>query len=129
MKFRMVNGIMSDNRAVSPVIGVILMVAVTVILAAVIATFVLGLGEDVSNTGPTISFDCEEGGTEVVVVGGQTTFDGTISVKGDTDGSVGSVKAGQAFDLENSNLDDAGQVIWTSSGETESAILFQGCNN
>jgi flagellin-like protein len=36
-----------DDRAVSPVIGVILMVAITVILAAVIGTFVLGLGENV----------------------------------------------------------------------------------
>lgn len=32
------------DRAVSPVIGVILMVAITVILAAVIAAFVLGIG-------------------------------------------------------------------------------------
>jgi flagellin-like protein len=38
------------TEAVSPVIGVILMVAITVILAAVIGTFVLGLGEDVSST-------------------------------------------------------------------------------
>jgi flagellin-like protein len=36
-----------DDSAVSPVIGVILMVAITVILAAVIGTFVLGLGEQV----------------------------------------------------------------------------------
>ncbi len=33
-----------DERAVSPVIGVILMVAITVILAAVIAAFVMDLG-------------------------------------------------------------------------------------
>jgi len=33
-----------DERAVSPVIGVILMVAITVILAAVIAAFVLDIG-------------------------------------------------------------------------------------
>lgn len=37
----------SEKRAVSPVIGVILMVAITVILAAIIGTFVLGLGENV----------------------------------------------------------------------------------
>jgi flagellin-like protein len=36
-----------DDSAVSPVIGVILMVAITVILAAVIGTFVLGLGDQV----------------------------------------------------------------------------------
>ena len=44
------------DDAVSPVIGVILMVAITVILAAVIATFVLGLGDSVSNTAPQASF-------------------------------------------------------------------------
>ena len=36
-----------EDRAVSPVIGVILMVAITVILAAVIGSFVLGIGGDV----------------------------------------------------------------------------------
>jgi len=41
-----------DSRAVSPVIGVILMVAITVILAAVIGTFVLGLGQNVSQSTP-----------------------------------------------------------------------------
>jgi len=34
-----------DERAVSPVIGVILMVAITVILAAVIAAFVMDMGQ------------------------------------------------------------------------------------
>jgi flagellin-like protein len=47
----------NSDDAVSPVIGVILMVAITVILAAVIATFVLGLGEQVSDTAPQASFD------------------------------------------------------------------------
>lgn len=45
-----------DERAVSPVIGVILMVAITVILAAVIGTFVLGLGDRVSTAQPSASF-------------------------------------------------------------------------
>lgn len=38
----------TEERGVSPVIGVILMVAITVILAAVIASFVLGFGDSVS---------------------------------------------------------------------------------
>jgi len=38
-----------DDRGVSPVIGVILMVAITVILAAVIASFVLGFGDSVQS--------------------------------------------------------------------------------
>lgn len=48
----------------SPVIGVILMVAVTVILAAVIGTFVLGIGSQVTSETPTSSFefDFDNGG-------------------------------------------------------------------
>jgi len=48
--------LIDEERAVSPVIGVILMVAITVILAAVIGTFVLGLGDQVQNTTPSASF-------------------------------------------------------------------------
>jgi len=47
----------TDDDAVSPVIGVILMVAITVILAAVIGTFVLGLGDQVQSTSPQASFN------------------------------------------------------------------------
>ncbi|WP_058997184.1 type IV pilin [Haloarcula sp. CBA1127] len=45
-----------DDDAVSPVIGVILMVAITVILAAVIASFVLGLGDQAQQATPQASF-------------------------------------------------------------------------
>jgi len=48
----------SDDRAVSPVIGIILMVAITVILAAVIGSFVLGLGDSVQSA-PQATFDYE----------------------------------------------------------------------
>ena len=48
--------LLTGDDAVSPVIGVILMVAITVILAAVIAAFVLGLG-DTSDPAPQVSFD------------------------------------------------------------------------
>lgn len=48
-----------DSRAVSPVISVILLVAVAVILAGTISVFVLDLGESVSDTGPTVDFEIE----------------------------------------------------------------------
>jgi flagellin-like protein len=51
-----------DDRAVSPVIGVILMVAITVILAAVIGTFVLNLGGSVQeNVQAGVSVECDAG--------------------------------------------------------------------
>lgn len=40
------NGMAMNDAAVSPVIGVILMVAVTVIMAAIIGAFVFGMGGD-----------------------------------------------------------------------------------
>jgi len=51
---------LDNDRAVSPVIGVILMVAITVILAAVIGAFVLDLGsgvEENAQAGANIEFD------------------------------------------------------------------------
>jgi len=78
-----IKSIISDDDAVSPVIGVILMVAITVILAAVIATFVLGLGDQVSNTAPqaSFSFDYEQNGGDsdelMIVHEGGDSIDGT----------------------------------------------------
>lgn len=48
-----------DGDAVSPVVGVILMVAVTVILAAVAGSFVLGLGEETRGAPPQAGFEFE----------------------------------------------------------------------
>jgi flagellin-like protein len=53
------------KEGVSPVIGVILMVAITVILAAVIGTFVLGLGENVESTSSAAVTAEEDPGTSI----------------------------------------------------------------
>ena len=69
MKFR------ENEDAVSPVIGVILMVAITVILAAIIAGFVFGMTSDMPDT------------TKNVAIGVKGAADGhmTITVQGGTD--------------------------------------------
>jgi flagellin-like protein len=67
--------LLTEDRAVSPVIGVILMVAITVILAAVIGTFVLGLGQNVQSTPQaSFSFDFTASNTTVDIThtGGDT---------------------------------------------------------
>ena len=53
---------LKTEDAVSPVIGVILMVAITVILAAVIAAFVFGMAGSVSKT-KTVAATARQGGT------------------------------------------------------------------
>ena len=62
----------TEDRGVSPVIGVILMVAITVILAAVIGAFVLGLGDQASSTAPQASFqyDFEDKSNVTITHGG-----------------------------------------------------------
>jgi len=73
-----------DNRGVSPVIGVILMVAITVILAAVIGTFVLGLGDSLGEN-PTAGVQVDSNSTVTLVqLGGSA--DGIYC--GDTAGNV-----------------------------------------
>ena len=61
-----------NNEAVSPVIGVILMVAITVILAAVIAVFVFGMADDVQTT-KTVAVNVDridENSIQVTYMGG-----------------------------------------------------------
>jgi flagellin-like protein len=81
----------NDDRAVSPVIGVILMVAITVILAAVIGTFVLGLGDSLGDSTPQASFsiddvDADNNQIEVTKTGGQDIAysDLRVVVEGDS---------------------------------------------
>ncbi|OYR55663.1 type IV pilin [Halorubrum halodurans] len=74
----------TDDRAVSPVIGVILMVAITVILAAVIGTFVLGLGDSLGDSQPTAQLSAEvtNSGSNITVEhsGGDSIESGALNV-------------------------------------------------
>ncbi|MFC7248652.1 type IV pilin N-terminal domain-containing protein [Halomicroarcula sp. GCM10025324] len=104
-----------DERGVSPVISVILMVAITVILSAVIASFVLGLGQGADEIAPQISFDCESG--VPVVQGGETNFDGVVI---DANGNqYGTLSPGTPL--------APGRVTWQSADGSQSATLFEGC--
>ncbi|MFA9516195.1 type IV pilin [Halopenitus sp. H-Gu1] len=133
----------SDERAVSPVIGVILMVAITVILAAVIGTFVLGLGNDLQNTQPTASFNFQyedngEGTNDNVTIthAGGDTIDGSSDVVrltesagvGFTSGETwtdSSISAGSSH-IATLDGDWSGQTVrvnWESANGESSATL------
>lgn len=83
--------LLTDDDAVSPVIGVILMVAITVILAAVIASFVLGLGDQAQQATPQASFSfnydestgpADQGVVTITHDGGDTIEGNTLYVRG-----------------------------------------------
>lgn len=101
------------TEAVSPVIGVILMVAITVILAAVIGTFVLGLGENVGSTasaGVTVS---EEPGFSV-------TF--TVTDPGNLDAAIMVGPDGNRSARATDTLEAGVQVIIQEGGFNASNI-------
>lgn len=52
-----IRGFLTDENAVSPVIGVVLMVAVTVILSAAVGAFVLDIGNAVTEAQPQTAID------------------------------------------------------------------------
>ena len=72
-----------DERAVSPVIGVILMVAITVILAAVIAAFVLDIGPGDSTLSATSDISEDDGDIVVEIASGGGNIDGIAAVNSD----------------------------------------------
>ena len=134
-----------DERAVSPVIGVILMVAITVILAAVIGAFVIGIGED-QEVQPSASFNFDfEGDSELTVshsTGDTITSTETLEVVIDgesedwSDDLSGSdeVSAGDQVDIDIDNGDFSGladnswtgqsvSVVWESETGESSATL------
>lgn len=76
--------LLADEEAVSPVIGVILMVAITVILAAVIGTFVLGLTGNVQES-PQASFTFDFTEDSSIAAGTQLADD---SDSDDTNGDL-----------------------------------------
>ena len=100
--------LLADDDAVSPVIGVILMVAITVILAAVIASFVLGLG-DSQETAPNASLNFEyiedSGGDSLQVTksGGDEIDGSNLYIRGNTP-EPGSTSIGSSYDA-NTDVD------------------------
>ena len=107
-----------DDRGVSPVIGVILMVAITVILAAVIAAFVLGLG-DTNESAPSVTFDFEydgggsAGNVTVTMTGGESFDPARVSFAGENLGNTNSSSGADAFDGNSGVSNDGDNVSVT----------------
>jgi flagellin-like protein len=128
MEFRT---LLEDDEAVSPVIGVILMVAITVILAAVIGTFVLGLGDQVQQTAPNaqFSFDHDSGADELDITheGGDGIDQANLELAGDATNndpwnSVSTVTAGDTHTESGVTSSDSVSVVWQADGDRSSTL-------
>ncbi|MFB6074295.1 MAG: type IV pilin [Haloarculaceae archaeon] len=124
----------NDDDAVSPVIGVILMVAITVILAAVIASFVLGLGDQATQGQPTASFDFnyqESSGSNAGVLtishsGGDTIEAQALYVRGD---SITSAPSGMSADLSSAGSWSSTSQYGDTSEITSGKSIDVGVNS
>ena len=102
----------TDDRAVSPVIGVILMVAITVILAAVIGTFVLGLGDSLGNEQPTAQLNVENSSTATELIishgGGDSVNQADLEVVAYSGGSA--VASGDVTNAARTQVGTSGSI-------------------
>jgi flagellin-like protein len=106
----------TDEDAVSPVIGVILMVAITVILAAVIGAFVLGIGSSQEKAPQaSLDFSYDSGTVDITHDGGETLQESSLDV-------FGSYSGGCSEDLSGSSTFSAGSTLATCSGSTGETI-------
>ncbi len=134
----------ADEDAVSPVIGVILMVAITVILAAVIGTFVLGLGQNVNSSAPQANFQFEysdtngggltgtagdevqithTGGQDVDAANVEVTQSGGTSLSGT--GFSSTISTGTSATYTGANAGETIRVVWTSPSGGSSQTIGQ----
>jgi flagellin-like protein len=112
---------METDRGVSPVIGVILMVAITVILAAVIGTFVLDIGGSLSQSAPSATFEAE-----------QPTSD-TMAALANSDSEIVNITytGGEEVLLENINVTINGEQAYEQSdpganGNSNGVVTYKG---
>lgn len=124
----MSDSLFDQDRAVSPVIGVLLMVAVTVILAAVIGTFVLNLGGGVNENvkaGASVSVT-EDEEVKVTWNSNQNANELDVSITGCDTASTTLVSVGESWTSSTSCSDgDTAVVLVTAigNGDAETVIV------
>jgi flagellin-like protein len=132
-----IRNLFADEDAVSPVIGVILMVAITVILAAVIGAFVLGIGGSQEQT-PQASWEwnqqsgafssaditCSSGNSihvQVTHQGGDEINAGQLTLGGES--CSGTATAGISLQTDGASSSDTINLVWKSSSSDSTSIL------
>ncbi|WP_084156985.1 type IV pilin [Haladaptatus cibarius] len=129
------NEFRSETRLVSPVIGVILMVAITVILAAVIGTFVMGLGDSVqSNVQAGVSVDANAQDDTIDVTFTSEQQEGTnlnvsatiVGTSTDESDDLDSIGQSRTFtDVDGTSIDgESVKVVVTAEADGRSTVIY-----
>ena len=121
---RLFDSLSEDDRAVSPVIGVVLMIAVVVILAAVVGAFATGIFGS-QNEAPQAAFSYDASTETVTMDSGESIPGDEIQVNGQ-DNPFGDdpVEAGSTATGISPDGEGFVRVTW-NDGSGNSAILFE----
>lgn len=138
-----------EDRALSPVIGVVLLVALTVILVAVVGGFVTDFGSGVEaapNAQIGVDFDKDNDYVNISHDGGSDVNPETLEVEYEEDGSVSSDTFNNAVDSSEEGLIQAGdehsinvtdlggsdvssgdtfRIIWTGESGNNREVLLE----
>ncbi|MFB6141617.1 MAG: type IV pilin [Halosimplex sp.] len=120
----------TDDRGVSPVVGVVILIAITVVLAAVVAGVVLGLGSNTGQT-PSASFEFTNttSGVQVAHAGGDELNETNIKLTvngGSANGNFtgySTVSAGTTRQINNVDSGDTIRIIWMDPSSDKTAVL------
>lgn len=123
----------TDDRGVSPVIGVVLMIAVTVILTGVIATFVLSFGAE-AKAPPQATLSIEQNDTDAIDIShlsGEVVDLNELYIRGDVSSEGWSpedetLRGGESITVnldEQPEPDDVITLVWDVG--TDATILAE----
>ena len=121
-----------DSRGASSVVGILLLVAVTVILGAVVATFTLDIGSESTNDTPKVGWEYEynDGDIQATHDSGDEVTGDALSVQGscavDSLSSTDTVSSGDTITIGDGTCHPTGEnikIIWNDPVSDNSAIL------
>lgn len=119
----------TDDRAVSPVLGVVLMIVIAVVLAAVVGSAVLGLGSGPAEAPQaSLEFTNNNGTVTATHTGGDTMDFNNVVVKVDGSGSsagpTGTLEAGETTTVANNVASgDTIHVIWEDPNSDKTTVI------
>ncbi|GAB7092219.1 hypothetical protein JCM18237_24900 [Halorubrum luteum] len=124
-----VHKLLTDDRAVSPVVGVALLIAITVILAAVIGGVVLGIGTGGVDT-PQAQLQLEQvddtNEYELHHNGGEPLPEDYIVINGVVDADErldGDLTAGNSESLEHNTTSEEIVILWEDPNSDSTTVL------
>ncbi len=132
MKPNRLHELFTEDRAVSPVVGVALLIAITVILAAVIGGVVLGLGTGGADTPQAqlnAQYDVSDPGNVTINHnGGSPLPAGQVTVMDQSNNNVtltDDLTAGNSFETDELETSDDITVIWNDPNSSSETVIAE----